>query len=118
MMEDFWGEPIHVYTRAQALKDDVLVDVSEVAREAGFGIPVALTAAVWADVNAQGEWEGRLWDLLYMAYVTAHRFRHDSERVYQLTMPVGRKRLYAAKLHVGAGDDGSPAATILRPEED
>ena len=31
------------YTRAQAIEDGVLVDVSELAREAGFRFPVAMT---------------------------------------------------------------------------
>jgi hypothetical protein len=36
---------IHRYTRADALRDGVLVDVSATAREAGFRWPVALTRA-------------------------------------------------------------------------
>ena len=32
---------ISVYTRAQAIEDGIIVDVSETAREAGFNIPVA-----------------------------------------------------------------------------
>lgn len=35
---------IHTYTRAQAIEDGVLIDVSEMAREAGFRWPVAVTA--------------------------------------------------------------------------
>ena len=38
---------ISVYTRAQAIEDGILVDVSDTAREAGFKIPVAVTRAVW-----------------------------------------------------------------------
>ena len=38
---------ISSYTRAEALADGVLVDVSETAREAGFVLPVALTRAAW-----------------------------------------------------------------------
>ena len=38
---------ISVYTRAQAIEDGILVDVSETAREAGFRIPVAVTRSVW-----------------------------------------------------------------------
>ena len=30
---------IHSYTRAQAIEDGILVDVSDTAREAGFTIP-------------------------------------------------------------------------------
>ena len=37
---------IHSYTRAEAIADGVLIDVSATAREAGFKYPVALTAAV------------------------------------------------------------------------
>ncbi|MCE9563538.1 MAG: hypothetical protein K8U57_15970 [Planctomycetes bacterium] len=39
------AEVIHSYTRANALADGVLVDVSETAREAGIRFPVALTQA-------------------------------------------------------------------------
>jgi hypothetical protein len=38
---------IHRYTRADAIRDGVLIDVSVVAREAGVRYPVALTRAVW-----------------------------------------------------------------------
>ena len=37
---------VHRYTRADAIRDGVLADVTETAREAGFSIPVAITAAV------------------------------------------------------------------------
>ena len=80
---DFWGEPVHAYTRADALADGVLVDVTATAGEAGFRIPVALTQSVWADVNdlsgrhvSRGQSpEGRLWDLLFMAAHAARRTR-------------------------------------------
>ena len=48
-LTDFYGPPISIYTREQALEDGVLVDVSELAQEAGFKIPVAVTSSVWAD---------------------------------------------------------------------
>jgi Family of unknown function (DUF6573) len=38
---------VHRYTRAQAIEDGVLIDVSATAREAGIRYPVALTSAVW-----------------------------------------------------------------------
>ena len=38
-----FGPVLSVYTRAQAIEDGILVDVSETAREAGFKIPVAVT---------------------------------------------------------------------------
>src|SRR6185437_8267129 len=42
-----FGEVIYSYTRAQAIADGVLVDVSETAKEAGFKYPVALTRMVF-----------------------------------------------------------------------
>src|SRR3972149_219225 len=44
-MNEVFGDPISVYTRAQALEDGQLVDVSETAKEAGIRFPVALTRA-------------------------------------------------------------------------
>ena len=46
---------IFSYTRAQAIEDGVLVDVTETAKEAGFRIPVALTQSVWAEYVAVPE---------------------------------------------------------------
>ena len=64
---------IHSYSRADALRDGVLIGVSAVAREAGIRYPVALTRAVWArcvavppGVPCQDE-AGRLWDVLWSA---------------------------------------------------
>jgi hypothetical protein len=38
---------IHGYSRAEAIADGLLIDVSATAREAGIRYPVALTQAVW-----------------------------------------------------------------------
>ena len=64
---------IHSYTRAEAVADGVLIDVSAVAREAGIRYPVALTRAAWErcvavppGVACQDE-AGRLWDVLWRA---------------------------------------------------
>ena len=128
--DSFWGEPIHTYTRAEALADGVLFDVTETAREAGFKVPVALSAQVWADVNdLSGPYvsrdpgqcpEGRLWDLLFMAAHAARRRenRNASTFVYALIMPVGAGNNYRAKCHIGPGDEDEVVVTIMGPEED
>ena len=63
---------IHRYSRADALRDGVLIDVSATAREAGIRWPAALTAATWEScvsvppgLACQDE-AGRLWDVLWM----------------------------------------------------
>ncbi len=81
-----FGEPIHAYTRAEAIDDGVLVDVTRQASPAemrgGFTVPVALTAALWSAIEAippslQGiaDARGRLHDVLWMASLAARR--HD-----------------------------------------
>ena len=125
---DFWGEPIHTYTRADALANGVLLDATATAREAGFRIPVALTQSIWADVNdlsgrhvtAGQSPEGRLWDLLFMVAHAARRSEnHDtSEFVYLLIMPVGADNNYRARCHIGPGDEGEPVVTIMLLDED
>jgi hypothetical protein len=63
-----FGEVIFSYTRAQAIADRVLVDVTPTALEAGFRFPVAATAALMAAVETipqqypHEDIEGRLWD--------------------------------------------------------
>jgi hypothetical protein len=122
-MTEIFGEPIYTYTRAQAIEDGVLVDVSETAREAGLKYPVAMTRAVWCDyveipegVKGQDE-KGRLWDILWMLRVAVGR--GGSEIRYQLLVrQKGGLRRVTLKAICGPGDDASPVITIMKPEED
>lgn len=120
---------IHTYTRAEAIADGVLIDVTETAKEAGFRIPVAVTAAVWAGyvavppgVEAQDE-RGRLWDVLWMLFVSI-RSSHDSgaELRYRLHVRndnrAGEPPPVVLKAVCGPADDGSPCMTVMLPEED
>ena len=125
---------LSVYTRAQAIEDGILVDVSETAREAGFKIPVALSRSVWERLVALPEGyrgfqdeAGRLWDVLWMARHYAlgapnsNRVRmcvlvrdirkdlRDSNRPPRRHFPI---------VAIGAGDAGEPVATVMFPEDD
>ncbi len=129
-----FGEVIYAYTRAQALADGVLVDVSETAREAGFRWPVAMTCTAWDDCVAWSEDDndrqthqdesGRLWDVLWMAM---NAVRRESGGKSQLLFELyrvprdGKSReaqLTTLKLIAGPGDTGEPVITILLPLED
>ena len=125
MFED--ADLIHRYTRAQALEDEVLVDVTETAREAGFRVPVALTQTVWADcmhwreedsarVVHQDE-SGRLWDVLWMARIAARAARGGDRTSFKLhRVPrdgeTGEPMPVALLLDIGPGDEGEPVITI------
>lgn len=138
----FWddAEIIDTYSRAQAIADGVLVDVSDTneAREAGFRVPVALTADVWA---RYAEWEseaqlkqrslgqstaGRLWDILYMASMSmrAAAIRGNGNTLLYKLHVIPRNgrpaspREITLKIHSGAGDHGEHVITIMLPHED
>lgn len=132
MFED--AEIISSYTRAQALADGELVDVTKTAKEAGFNFPVAVTRAAWIDCVEWGEAEkankpralqdesGRLWDVVYMAYQAARRARAESRVEYCVhRVPTEGRGLKARPvsliMHVGPGDSGEPVITIMQPLE-
>ncbi|WP_455556237.1 DUF6573 family protein [Comamonas sp.] len=130
--ESIFGVAIHVYTRGQALEDGVLVDVTTLAREAGFRIPVAMSYAVWADAVEWNEadsqrqtpqdQESRLWDVLWMAYLAARSNAQVSRKALQLLrIPRDgrhvRPRLTILHMQIGPGDEGEPVITIMMPDE-
>ncbi|MDE0171941.1 MAG: hypothetical protein OYH76_13180 [Defluviicoccus sp.] len=129
-----FGPVVVAYTRARAIDDGFLVDVSETAREAGFKIPVAVTRTVWNRLVALPEGyrgfqdeSGRLWDLLWMAgHYTRRASDRDRVRMCVLVRDI-RKDLRdsnrAPRKHfpivaLTAGDAGEPVITIMFPEDD
>lgn len=131
-LESLFGNVIYAYTRADAIADGALVDVSQTAREAGFRLPVAMSAAAWADCVEWSEADsqrqthqdepGRLWDVLWMAAITARK-AHGQRVPFQFyRVRRGgrgtRPKLTTLHLHIGPGDDCAPVITILMPHED
>jgi hypothetical protein len=125
-MDNLFGEVIYAYTRADALADGTLVDVSETAREAGIRFPVAITRTVWdgyvtpdpRSVRLGQSEAGRLWDVLWMLRVEMRR--GGTEILYRVCfiMKERQRRLVTLKAVCGPGDDGEPVITIMLPEED
>lgn len=120
---------IDVYTRAQALADGYLIDVTETAKTTGFRVPVAITATAWADCVA---WDrdrevcpqdetGRLVDVLTMARFAASG-NPGADRIGfgVLRVKCGQLRPKLARLvlAIGPGDRGEPVMTIMLPGED
>ena len=124
--DNLFGDVIHQYTRAEAIEDGVLIDVTETAREAGISFPTALTAAVWAEcvtVPEKAECQdemGRLWDVLtVLRYAIVH-----SKATQQIAFSVAvqndarRARRVQLKALCGPGDQAEPVITIMMPNED
>jgi hypothetical protein len=75
--DPLFGPVIYAYTRAQALADGVLVDVTEAAKEVGFKLQVAITEMLHnrltpakADEAIGQNYADRLWDVLWLAAFT------------------------------------------------
>ena len=131
---NLFGEVIYSYTRAQAIDDGVLIDATEMAREAGFKWPVALTVAAWSDCVAWSDVDnerqvyqdqsGRLWDVLFMASFAVRtannanrQLQFDLQRIPRNGRSTTSQRL-TLKLILGPGDGGEPVITIMLPGED
>jgi len=127
-MQEFFGEVIFSYTRKEAIEDGVLVDVSEMAKEAGIKYPVAVTRQLWEEYIVPDEAEeklgqsieGRLWDLLVM--FTFNAKRAEGEILYFgvgfYQSELDRVEAKKVKAVIGPGDQGEPVITIMLPHED
>ena len=122
-MLELFGEPIYIYTREQAIEDGVLVDVTEMGKEVGFKIPVAITKSLFDIVDTVSKrshqsFDGRLWDVLYMGAFAARGNPTQSTILYKLRLTHGRKKNITLKMVISGGDNGEPVVTIMLPDED
>lgn len=116
---------IYSYTRKQAIKDGSLIDVSDLAKEAGFRFPVALTAAAWTaaievppDASCQDE-TGRLWDVLNVLRFSIGDGNESEIRFcVSVVASGGGSHRVDLKSICGPGDDAEPVITIMLPHED
>ena len=130
---------IYAYTRADALANGVLKDVTKMAHEAGFSSHVetiAVTKALWdmieniPEEHSYQDVEGRLWDVLCMGVFSVkekiRKGNSGSQLVYNLIMHhnavsqnVGAVVEEAqVKLVCHSGDVGEFAMTLMLPNED
>lgn len=125
-MAEEW-EVISEYTRKEALEDGVLIDISELAKEAGFMVPVAVTNNLWATwiippakMEDCGQSDtGRLWDVLHMLRMNCKR--SNATRIkYEVLFQNTPKRLTTVELisTIGSDENGNPVITIMLPEDD
>jgi len=125
-LTEIFGELISKYSRADALADGELVDISTTAQEAGFKFPTAVTRALWETLEripSHTPWqdrEGRLWDCLMMAVDGIRRSPESVSRVaFQVILSVegSRKKYVTLIVDLGPGDDAEPVFTMGFPED-
>lgn len=137
-LSSLFGEVIYSYTRADALRDGVLVEIpAELCKEAGVVVPVAATSEVWhlidpgnLDLMPGQSITGRIWDLLWTFAIAARstRGRHRSTVVFRCEFLLFREAMGGSEITerktvtlravCGPGDQGEPVITIMLLWED
>ncbi len=121
-------ELISRYTRADAIADGILVDVTATAKEAGIKYPTAVTQAVFGkyvrvpDGLSDQDEAGRLWDVLWMLHIAIRQSARNTDALHY-TLAV--KQFESAgpvptslKALCHPGDEGEPVITVMMPDED
>ena len=112
---------IYSYTRAEALADGALIDVSERAQRAGIQYPTACTAGVWSLIDCLPDSDmdalaGIVRDVraeeVLRVMLAATRQVHGTDRVAFEALGAA---LWA---QCGPGDTDAPVITIMREGED
>lgn len=120
---------IFSYSRAQAIEDGELIDVTPMAKEAGFKHPTVISRGVHSEVvvppeAAVGESEsGRLWDILWVLRLAIAKGtgNQDKDRIYFQVLATddeGKQTLRRLWCQCGPGDTAEPVLTIMLQGED
>lgn len=126
-MDDF--NLIYSYSRAQAIADGVLIEVTAQAREAGFKFHTVVTDNLFhsyitppAGLEGEGQSiEGRLHDVFFvlLAAIRSSKAATDYAEIDVLfVMAPGRQEKVKVIAVVGPGDKGEPVMTIMLPGDD
>ena len=129
-LEGFYGPLIHSYTRADAIKDGALVDITEVSKTCGISCPVALSAAAHAlvvSLGAEGsaarragnDVVGRAVDVCTMFKLAARRAYGTNRLEFSVLVVTSRVRpgLVHLKANIGPGDDANAVITVYLADE-
>jgi hypothetical protein len=109
------------YTRAQAIEDGVLVDVTEQAKETGMLLPTVITDHVHSvleaipESSAGQDYRGRLHDVLWMAYLKLRALK--SKGIRESDFPTEFQVIIDGHTHSLWIDADGDGFTIMYPED-
>ena len=120
--DSVFGDVIYSYTRANAIADGVLVDLSKIETvRTHWRFPFACTDTVYSIIETAiaddgKDLEGIMHDIGTMAKMQMRRGDMATDTLL-FEVIIGR-RLRSLKLHVGPGDTIQPVMTLMLPNED
>lgn len=114
-----------VFSRQNAIKDGLLIDVSPLAKEVGIRIPVAITKSLFdkhinpSAVYQDQEVNSRLWDVISMLRFAANLVT-NTDHVNFETVFLDNDFINVVKMKaiIHQGDNGESVVTIMLPDED
>lgn len=126
-------EIIHTYTRAEAIRDGELIDVTEEASHdkgflGGFAVPVAMTRALYAaletipeSVRGLQDVRGRVHDVLFVGAMALRKAQRRNTNAARFSVVVTTEANPGQPLELwivaSLGDGGEPVVTIGYPED-
>ena len=114
---------IFSYSRKQAIADGVLIDITDLAREAGIKVPIAITSSLYnayikTTMPSQDE-TGRLWDIISI-FVLSAVYYGDNILFFEVSFQMTETEYETPRLKavIGPGDTAEPVITIMLEDED
>lgn len=122
-LTEIFGEVISRYTRAQAIEDGILADVSTMFPNDTriYKFPVAFTTTLWDIIEGEnaGAW---VWDICYMSTKCIVARPNGSTVIFKCILPRKKgsmaTKTYMLKATCSAGDNMEPVITICHRTED
>lgn len=117
---------IYKYTRAQAIEDGELWDVSELAKEAGFKFPVAISTGIYSLIDeavkkGDRDYKGIVWDIFTMLLYAIKRAENTARIDFSVLIwskYTRKDQLVNMYALCHPGDNKEPVITIMLPHED
>jgi hypothetical protein len=115
--DSIFGDVIYAYTRAQAIRDGVLADLTQFhSIQRMWKFHVACTSTVWEIIEHCGHVHDVACLLISSAAQEEARKKNiRDEMLFKVNLGA---RLHTFKLHFGPGDKGEPVLTFMLPGED
>lgn len=119
------AEVIHTYSRAEAIEDGVLIDVSKQATAVGITLHSAMTPGVWAEMIANPDWqscgseENRIEGVLAIGYSKLEK--EESNQTFFSIQLINHGEVFREvqlRAHRGPGDNLEPVFTVMLSHED
>ena len=119
-VEDAYGS---VYTRAEAISDGQLIDVSQSARQLGICLSVAITASAWGQLIAvphkKEEEIERLFALLGRVQFELDQMpAYDHRLIVSVEAETGEEKRVEVLVTIGPDDKGETVVTVMLGYED